>query len=331
MKKYRWLFSLLLLACAVLFLILPLHKEKEYIKTQGGIFGTFYHISYDSNGDTLNTEILDALHQVDASLSMFNPLSTISRINANSENVELDSLFIKVFTKGQVISKKTNGAFDMTVANLVNLWGFGLDNRHEVTDSMVQATLPFIGYQKVRLVNNKIIKENNQIKLDASAIAKGFGCDQVALVFEKHGIHNYLIEIGGEIRAKGVNMKGKKWTIGIDKPEDSKTESSIEQIVHISNGAIATSGNYRNYYIKNGKKYAHSIDPISGYPTISSILSATIIAPDCMTADAYATACMVSGLEKAKKILKENPELKALLIYDKDGELNCYTTPNFYN
>lgn len=308
-------------------------KEKEYLYYSGTVFGTTFHITY-SNPDNNDMNILidKALSAVDNSLSMFNPGSTISTVNGNGNDFTInDSLFSKVFVRAMEISRLTDGRFDMTVAPLVNLWGFGLKNRAAVTAQMVDSVKQSVGWRTITLQNDILHKQNAGTALDAGAIAKGFACDVVADTLSVHGCTDYCVEIGGEIALSGVNVHGKPWRIGINKPVDDSLSinNTIQEIVVLSNGGMATSGNYRNFYIVDGKKYSHTIDPFSGYPTEHNLLSATIIAPDCMTADAWATACMCAGLEQAKRWLLAQPSLEGYLIYDENNEFKVWHTPDF--
>jgi thiamine biosynthesis lipoprotein len=296
-------------------------------KSEGSVFGTIYHLTYQSD-KPLQEGIDNALKEVDASLSPFNKESVITAIN-NNTSTDTNPMFVEVFTLAQEVSKETGGAFDITVAPLVNLWGFGFKNMDNVSQEKVDSLLPFVGYQKVKLVDGKIQKECPETMLDCSAIAKGYGVDAVGKYFESQGISNYMVEIGGEVRVRGFNPRGELWHVGINKPNDDPASISndIEQVIQITQLAMATSGNYRNYYEKDGKKYAHTIDPHTGYPVQHSILSSTVLAQDCATADAYATAFMVLGMDEAKKVLAKHPELMAFFIYsDKDGEMKDWMT-----
>lgn len=296
-------------------------------RSEGSVFGTIYHLTYQSE-KSLQEGIDNALKEVDASLSPFNKESVITAIN-NNTSMDTNPMFVEVFTLAQEVSKETGGAFDITVAPLVNLWGFGFKNMDNVNQEKVDSLLPFVGYQKVKLVDGKIQKECPETMLDCSAIAKGYGVDAVGKYFESQGISNYMVEIGGEVRVRGFNPRGELWHVGINKPNDDPASIStdIEQVIQITQLAMATSGNYRNYYEKDGKKYAHTIDPHTGYPVQHSILSSTVLAQDCATADAYATAFMVLGMDEAKKVLKKHPELMAFFIYsDKDGEMKDWMT-----
>lgn len=328
--KKKIIIPFLFLCIAVFFMIYnPSHRNKTYQKTEGLTFGTEFHITYyHPEGKELTTSIYNALQVIDESLSMFNKNSLLYRIN-QGEIVEADSLFRKVWTSGEEISKATDGAFDMTIAPLVNAWGFGLNNRSNMDSTMVDSLLQYIGWDKISWTGNYPALPEG-MKIDAGAIAKGLGCDVVADTLLANGATDFCIEIGGEIFTYGLNEKGKKWRIGINKPEDDTlaVNKTIYKIVELSGCGMATSGNYRRFYVKDGIKYSHTIDPRTGWPVNHSLLSATIIAPDCMTADGWATACMVAGLEKAQQFIKEN-NIQGLLIYEKDGELKCWYSDNF--
>lgn len=300
-----------------------------YQHNKGFIFGTVYNITYQSDKN-LEKEIIRELDKVDASLSPFNEKSIISKINRNEEAV-VDNYFYDVFNLAMQISEDTNGAFDITVAPIVNAWGFGFKSGSSPTSQYIDSLKQFIGYKKVRIDKDKhVVKQDERIMLDCSAIAKGYGSDVVARLFNAKGIKNYMIEIGGEIVASGLSEKRLPWKIGITKPsEDSLgTSNELQTILNITDCAMATSGNYRNFYYKNGKRYAHTIDPRTGYPIQHNILSATVIAKSCAQADAYATSFMVLGLDEAKKILERHPQLLAYLIYtNKDNEYEVWHSP----
>ena len=297
-------------------------KQKQYFEESGSVFHTIYHIKYE--GSELLTEKIDAeLQKFNLSLNPFNPNSIISKVNQN-EPVEADDWFIEVFNKAKEVSNHSEGVFDITCAPLVNLWGFGFSKMDSVTPQMIDSIKQFVGYQKVRLDGRKVIKDDPRILLNCSAIAKGYASDVIARLLEREGVENYMVEIGGEVTMKGVNQNGTCWRIGINKPEDDSTgiKNDVGEVVELcKKGGVATSGNYRNYYIKDGKKYAHTIDPRTGYPSEQSILSATIVADDCITADAYATAFMAMGLEKAREAAKNIPGIEYYVIYtDENGK-----------
>lgn len=297
-------------------------KQKQYFEESGSVFHTIYHIKYE--GSEILTEKIDAEFQkFNLSLNPFNPNSIISKVNRN-EPVEVDDWFIEVFNRAKEVSDHSEGIFDITCAPLVNLWGFGFSKMDSVTPQMIDSIKQFVGYQKIRLDGRKVVKDDSRILLNCSAIAKGYASDVIARLLEREGIENYMVEIGGEVTMKGVNQNGKCWRIGINKPEDDSTgvKNDIEEVVQLcKKGGVATSGNYRNYYVKDGKKYAHTIDPRTGYPSEQSILSATIVAEDCITADAYATAFMAMGLEKAREAAKNIPGIEYYVIYsDENGK-----------
>ena len=287
---------------------------ESYIKDSGMVFGTTYSITYQYH-ENLKSDIEGVMQQVDNSLSPFNKSSVITAIN-NNTSTKADKYLTEVFTLAQTVNKETDGAFDITVAPLVNAWGFGFRNGTRPTDAQTDSLLAIVGQEKVTLKDGEIIKSDPRIMLDCSAIAKGFGVDKVAEFLAGKGIENFLVEIGGEISARGKNSRGTEWNIGVTKPVDDSLSINQENqaVLQITNKAMATSGNYRNFYYEGGKKYAHTINPHTGKPAQSDILSATVIAQTCAVADAYATAFMVLGSEKAKEILKKHPELQAYLI-----------------
>lgn len=304
-------------------------KNADYQHDSGLVFGTSYNITYQSN-DNLKPEIEKALAEVDASLSPFNEKSVITHVNKN-EAVTLDDHFITVFRLSSEIYKDTEGAFDITVAPLVNAWGFGFKNGITPDRHAIDSLMQFVGFDKVKLQDGKIIKTDDRLMLDCSAIAKGYGVDAVARLLKSKGIDNYMVEIGGEIVASGENPKGAPWRIGVSKPDDDSVSVSneIQGIIKISNRAMATSGNYRNFYYKGGKKYAHTIDPKTGCPVQHSILSATVVSDECAKADAYATAFMVMGLDKAKAVLARHKDMMAYFIYSDDkGNNKVWYSPS---
>jgi thiamine biosynthesis lipoprotein len=286
-----------------------------YYEESGSVFHTLYHIKYQSR--VLLTDKIDAeLQAFSLSLNPFNPNSIISKVNRN-EDVDVDDRFVAVFSKAMEISGNSGGAFDVTVAPLINLWGFGFEKSDSISQQIIDSIKTFVGYGKIRLEGRKVIKDDPRILLNFSAIAKGYASDVIAALLEREGVGNYMVEIGGEVVAKGRNPDGNCWQIGINRPEDdvSGQTNEIEIIIRsCSKCGIATSGNYRNYYVKDGRKYAHTIDPHTGYPSVQTILSATVVAPDCMTADACATAFMVMGVEPAIRMAGKIPGIEYYLI-----------------
>ncbi|WP_455584510.1 FAD:protein FMN transferase [Bacteroides sp.] len=322
-KSFIWL-GILLLATIW---ILARKNNIPYQSINGLVFGTIYNITYQYDGD-LKSEIEAELKRFDNSLSPFNDTSVISRVNRNEEIVT-DSFFQTCFNRSMEISKETDGAFDITIAPLANAWGFGFKKGKFPDSIMVDSLLQITDYTKVRLVDGKVVKEDPRIMLSCSAVAKGYSVDVVARLLDKKGIQNYMVDIGGEIVAKGKNSRNGLWRIGINKPIDDSlsVNQEIQTVLELTNVGLATSGNYRNFYYKDGKKYAHTIDPRTGYPVQHNILSATVIAEDCMTADALATAFMVMGLEEASTFANEHPSIDACFIYsDENGNFQTFFT-----
>ena len=304
-------------------------EQKAYQKYEGPIFGTSFHITYEYTANqNLNEEILTVMEKFNASLSNYDPNSVISRMNSNDSDVRADEYFETCFKRAEEISRHTHGAFDITVAPMVNLWGFGFKAKDSATTEKIDSLLQITGYDKVKLQERKLLKEDPDIMLDVSAIAKGYGVDVVSEFLESQGINNYLVEIGGELRCRGINPKGLPWSVGIDKPIESMVTREIQAILHLSDISMATSGNYRQFYVENGVKYSHTINPKTGYPVRHSLLSATVISSDCMSADGYATAFMVMGLEPAKAMILEDPALEGVLIYsDESGAYQTWVSP----
>ncbi len=298
------------------------------IKIDGEAQGTTYQITYFSeNNLNLKVGIDSILKRIDLSLSTYVPGSVISKINNNDTGITVDDHFVKVFNKAMEVSKKTQGLFDVTVAPVVNAWGFGFTRKGEVDSAMIDSLLDFIGYEMVRLEGIKLKKVKPQVILDFNAIAPGYTVDVLASYLESKGIFNYLIELGGEVIGKGKKYRDGYWTVGIDKPNEIQTEGRpLQAIIKLKDRALATSGNYRKFYVKNGKKYAHIIDPYTGYPAKHNLLSATVLAAECMAADAYATAFMVMGMEKSKQFIAEHEELHldVFFIYDENGVWKTY-------
>ena len=328
-KKLLWQLPFLTLLIVGTVLIIRQQQSVPYQKNSDLIFGTSYHVSYQSDSD-LSQGIKAELLKVDQSLSPFNEKSIITAINQNRQ-VKPDSMFLDVYQLAMQISEETEGAFDITVAPLVNAWGFGFKNGIQPTQQQVDSLMQMVGYQKVSLVDGYIRKKDPRTMLDCSAIAKGYGSDVVANYLRRHGVTNFMIEIGGEIVTSGLNPDRIPWKVGVTKPTDDSLNTSheLQTILNVTDMGMATSGNYRNFYYKGGKKFAHTIDPKTGYPVQHSILSATVLAKSCAMADAYATAFMVMGMEKAQKVLERHPELMAYFIYsDSDGEMAVWYSPS---
>jgi len=330
MKILYWIPLALLLGCQP--------KEASLLKLEGKTMGTTYHISCLPNealaAADLQAEIDALLVDFNNSVSTYIPSSTISRVNLPDTLIAVDAYFVKVFERAQEISERTNGAFDITVMPLVNAWGFGYTDTIRMDSTTVDSLRQLVDYRNVHLEERDgkfyARKTDPRIQVDFSAIAKGYGVDLLAMLLEKKGIENYMAEIGGEVRTKGKNEKKEWWRIGIEKPIDDPGAShhALEEVLQMENRSLATSGNYRNFYYRNGEKVSHEIDPQTGYPAQNNLLSVTVIAEDCMTADAYATAFMVMGLKKTLNLLEKEPGVNAYLIYaGENGEMKTWLSP----
>ncbi len=304
-------------------------NKKSLIKIEGNAQGTSYHISYLSDDDSnLKPAIDSLLKEIDSSMSTWLPVSHISRINNNEEDVQVDQYFIEVFNKSIEVSEKTDGLFDVTVGPLVNSWGFGVSKKTTPDSKKIDSLLQLVGYKMLKLEDNKIIKEKPEIKLDFNAIAQGYSVDVLASYLDSKGIKNYLVELGGELKAKG-KKENENWKVGIDKPDEkASSERKLEAVIHLNDKALATSGNYRKFYEEDGQKFSHIINPKTGFPAKQNLLSATVIAKDGITADAYATAFMVMGLEKSIQFLNDNKDLnlEVYFIYDDHGIWKTYAS-----
>ncbi len=296
-------------------------------------FGTTFHLTYRDANSTITERQVDSLiHAVNRSLSTYLPNSDISRINRGDTAVVVDALFEEVFHKSAQIYRETDGAFDPTIGILVNAWGFGPgDGLDTLTEKQVDSMMTFVGFDQLRLENGRLLKEHSETFLDFNANAKGFGADVIGRFFESRGIVDYLVEIGGEIRARGRNAEGETWRIAIEKPNFDGSRS-FQTVIALDDESIATSGNYRKFKVdpETGKKFAHTMDTHTGYPSQSDLLSASVIADlDCADVDGYATALMAMGLDRSKKFLEARSHLKAFLIFsDANGDLQSYQTPN---
>ncbi|NBU81413.1 MAG: FAD:protein FMN transferase [Flavobacteriaceae bacterium] len=304
--------------------------QTEPIKIEGSAQGTTYHITYfDKKNRDLQPEIEQLLKDFDKSVSTYIPNSIISRINSNQKNVKVDKYFIACYKKAKEVWKNTNGAFDPTVYPLVNAWGFGPGKKEKIEKEKIDSILKFVGFDLIELKGNKIIKKDPRVALDFNAFAQGYSVDVVSEFLNSKGIYSYIVEIGGEVYANGKKPNGENWCIGIEKPIDNKTsQNPLKAVAKLENLAIATSGNYRRFIIEEGVKYAHHIDPKTGYPTKNNLLSASVFSKQCIASDANATGILVMGLEKTKAFLQQHPELQAYLIYsDEKGNYQIYETP----
>jgi thiamine biosynthesis lipoprotein len=306
-------------------------KKKDYT-LQGLVFGTSYKITYLETASNYQNSLDSLFLLINTSTSTYISTSDISKINNGDSTIIVDAIFSEVFQKSKRIYKETDGYFDPTVGNLVNAYGFGPKKEiNNLTDEEIKAQLQFVGLDKVSLIKGKIIKQDQKIYLDFNSIAKGFAIDIVARFFDEKKIENYLIEIGGEIRAKGSKKNQKPWLIRVVDPKSADENGGFKNI-NLSNKSMATSGNYRKFRIAaDGKKYVHTINSKTGFATESNLLSASVIASiDCADVDAYATAFMAMGLERTKEFLKNHPEIEVILLFSTtEGIIEEYATYTF--
>ena len=310
MKKYCFLILLVLfVSCS---------NELTNTKLVGSVFGTFYEVTYETNGNNNYQRALDSIFEVvNQSMSNYRTDSDISKVNNHKLNI-VDSNFVKVFNAAKKIYYKTNGVFDPTIGKLVNAWNFGSEENNTKLDSFkIDSLMQFVGFDKIRLNNNVLIKTDPKPYIDFNAIAKGYAVDLVAAFLDSKGYYNYMINIGGELLARGINVeKQNGWTVGIENPNFDGTQSYDKTFV-LKNSAMATTGTYRKFKLdKIGNRYAHIINTKTGYPTKTNILSVSVIADNCMMADGYATAFQAMGIESLKEFLSIHPELKAFVIFE---------------
>jgi len=290
------------------------------ITFSGETMGTTYSLTYLSqSGKNLQASVDSLLVVFNSSLSTYIPDSELSRFNRMDTLAFTLPYLPQVLNASKTVYEKTAGAFDPTVGPLVNVWGFGPGGPQLKDSTDIGLLLRLVGFDKVDFDQNEVRKTVAGVYLDFSAIAKGQGVDVIADFLNKKGINDYLVEIGGELVAKGVNEKGELWKVGINRPDETASASDLYSIIALENRGMATSGNYRNYYMKDSVKISHTINPATGYPVNHSLLSATVLAKDCMTADAYATALMVMGVERAIQLDSALSEIEVFLIYG-DGK-----------
>lgn len=328
--KHTWALAVVAICC----LASCSSREKEFVKFGGFVQGTTYSIVYhDPELRNLQPQIDSILNDFDVSLSIYNPKSIVSRMNSNDTSAVADQYFKECYDYSVEVNKDTQGAFDITVGPLVRAWGFGLKNKEKISKQHVDSLLLLVGMDKISLVNGKMTKKSPKVFIDVNAIAQGYSVDVVAQYLERCGIKEYLVEIGGETYGKGRNAHGRPWTIGIDKPYDGNVTpgADLQAKVELPSGkALATSGNYRKFYVENGVKYSHTIDPKTGYPAKNTLLCVSVVASNTAYADAYATSFMVMGVERTKAFLKSHPHLDAYLVFSgKNGAFETYATPRF--
>lgn len=328
-KTYQWMAFLLLFG--VLLLSCTPTPDLKMVKFNGETQGTYYVVTYyDKEGRNLQNEIDLLLANFDTIASMWVAESQISKINRN-EDVLLDSSFIELFNISNRIYAKTKGAFDPTVGPLVNAWGFGFTDRMHVDQHLIDSLLPLVGLNQVKIENKHIVKADNRIQIDFNAIAQGYSVDLVDNFLSSKGIDNFLIDIGGEVKASGQKPGHETWKVGIEKPADNAGYGeNLNAIIKLSNKSLATSGNYRKFYEEDGVRYSHTINPKTGYPVQHAILSVSVLAKDCAVADAYATSFMVMGFDNSIEILASDTTLDAYFIYGGTSDtLHTYFTEGF--
>lgn len=302
----------------------------EFTTLQGNAQGTTFRIVYqDSLSRDFSGDVQQLFKDIDQSMSLWVDSSIISKVNAGETDVELDEHFIRVFNNSQRIAEITNGSFDITVAPLVKAWGFSFKkDLPPPTGSQIDSLNQFVGYQQVSIGGQRLIRQKDNVSVDFNAIAQGYSVDAVAEFLESNNIVNYMIEIGGEVRANGINSRNEPWNIGIDKPVEGG-ERKLQAVVSLKNQSLATSGSYRKFIERDGKKYSHTIDPKTGYSVTHNLLSASVIADNCTEADGYATACMVLGIEKSLE-LAEKAGFEVYLIFENEnGEFEVAKSDGF--
>ena len=328
MKNILYLFALILCACSS-------SDNRILVKNSGEAQGSYYHIQYLSeNGENYKSQIDSILLEVDSSLSIYKDYSLISKLNKR-ENIKTDTLFNAVFLGAQKVFVESEGNFDCSVSPLVNAWGF---YKNKLGDSLVidsakfRKILSYVGFDKISLIADSLVLPKG-MSLDFNSIAQGYTVDIIAQFLESKGDSNYLVEVGGELLAKSKNADGNIWRVGVDKPsEDIDEQERFQFILDLENKALATSGNYRKFYEENGVKYAHTINPFTGFPAQNRLLSVTVIHDNCMLADAYATAFMVMGVKQSKQFAKTHSEIEIYLVYTgKDGAWKTFVSPNMQN
>ncbi len=326
----RFIIVLLLLAVAGC----NLQKAKKPVHLMGEAQGTYYSvIYYDEAQRDFQPEVDSLLDAFDRSLSLWVPNSILSRVNNNDTTVVPDKSFEDNFNLSMQVSQKTNGAYDVTVGPLVRAWGFGFDDKKHVDSHIIDSLLQFTGYRKVKIQNGVVVKSDPRVSLDFNAIAQGYSVDLVGDFLENHGITNYLVDIGGEVKAKGQKPDGSLWKVGIEKPARHQDDLRVlKAVIALKNKSVATSGSYRKYYIQNGIRYSHTIDPATGRPVQHSLLSVSVLADSTAVADAYATAFMVMGFQKSKQFVEQDSALEAFFIYAGTDSTNyVYITKGFKN
>ena len=307
------------------------NPKTQYFHNEGRVFGTYYNIRYEATND-LEDSIQAAFNAFDNSLSLFNPHSILSAVNENRDTTT-NALFETMWAEAEKVYSLSGGAFDVTVAPLVKAFGFGRksDQFSAISSQAIDSLRAFVGFDKVQLIDHHIIKSDPRIQIDGGAVAKGQACDLIASLLRSQGCENYLVDIGGEVVAHGLNAKGEPWHVGITKPNlnNEGAQDELQDILAVTDICMATSGNYRNYYYEGTERRSHTIDPRTGYPVQHSVLSATVVSSSCMRADALATACMVLGAEQAIDMINRAEDAACYLIVAKNDSLTVISSQNW--
>ncbi len=307
------------------------NPKTQYFHNEGRVFGTYYNIRYEATND-LEDSIQAAFNAFDNSLSLFNPHSILSAVNENRDTTT-NALFETMWAEAEKVYSLSGGAFDVTVAPLVKAFGFGRksDQFSAISSQTIDSLRAFVGFNKVQLIDHHIIKSDPRIQIDGGAVAKGQACDMIASLLRSQGCENYLVDIGGEVVAHGLNAKGEPWHVGITKPNlnNEGAQDELQDILAVTDICMATSGNYRNYYYEGTERRSHTIDPRTGYPVQHSVLSATVVSSSCMRADALATACMVLGAEQAIDMINRAEDAACYLIVAKNDSLTVIPSQNW--
>lgn len=301
-------------------------KQQFFGTTQGSYYSIIY---YDEQNRDFSGDFDSIFREIENTLSLWDENSMISRVNRNDESVVLNQIFIDNFNYAMRAAELSEGYFDPTVGPLVSAWGFHFKDGVEMTPEIVDSLKQFVGYHKIKIEDGKVIKENPDMTLDFNAVAQGYTTDMIGDFLLLNGVENFLVDVGGEILAMGNKPNGDLWKVGIEKPaEDKDAERIVQEIVELKDKSIVTSGNYRKYVERNGKRYSHSIDPNTGFPAANNMLSATIICDDTSWADCLASICMLVGMERAKEILATQKDVKAFFIYEEDNKTKTLTLPS---
>ncbi len=322
---------LLLGVCCVLALLSSCVNQPQKIVLQGLAQGSFYAITYfDELNRNFQHEIDSIFHAVDMSVNLWVDSSVISKVNRNEE-VTLDSIFIDNFRIAQKAARLSDGYFDPTISPIVAAWGFSYKSGDSITPQLIDSLKQLVNYQKIRIENGKVVKENPNMKLDFNAIAQGYTSDLIASFLESRGIKNYLVDTGGEIMARGSKPNGQPWIVGIEKPAKNwDSEQVVQTRITLRDKGLVTSGSTRKYVERNGRRYSHCIDPKTGYPVEHNVLSATVMAENSVWADALASICMVMGMEKSLPLIESMDGVEVYYIFVNDqNELETFATEGF--